>query len=194
MRAIQDRQADALDRVYQRLREIAGGYISKQSGGTLQPTALVHEAVLKVLCRANRPAGGDDTDLSSIGEPDATEGMFESTAHLVAYVARAMKTILIDTARRRSTRDRALRVVVHAGSGAAGDEEFDILGLDEALEELAAADPRAAEVVTLRFFGSLTMAQIASVLNVSESTVQSDWRCARAWLQARLSGWGGESP
>lgn len=162
--------------VYQELRGLAAAYLRRQSAShTLQPTALVHEAFLKLV--------------------DHTAVVFNGRAHFFAVSARAMRQILVDHARAkladkrgggwdRITLDQGVIPDVRRAPG--GSHEVDILALNELLEQLAGLDPRQAEVVELRFFGGLTVDEAASVLGVSKSTVEEDWRMARAWLSKRL--------
>ena len=156
--------------VYERLRATAGGYFRNQSADhTLQPTALVHEAYLKL-----------------IGNPDKN---WESRAHFCAVAATAMRHILRDHARaKRATKrgkgfERTPQTLVETPSGATA---VDLLTLDEALAALTEFDERGARVVELRYFGGLTNEDIAGVLNVSLATVERSWRRCRAWLKAEL--------
>lgn len=179
--------ADAATRllplVYEQLRALAGSYFRGQAADhTLQPTALVHEAFLRLV----------DRDASS----------FKDRSHFMAVAAVAMRQILTDHARRvraakrGGDRDR-LEIDVAIDAGAApgrppGESaaRVDLLALDDALTELARLDPRKHRVVELRYFGGLSMEEVALVMDVSKRTVESDWRSARAWLGAALSGSG----
>lgn len=156
---------------YAELRSMAAAHFRRQAPGhTLQPTALVNEAFLK-LCGQN--AG------------------VRTRAHFLAVASRAMRQILVDHARRGNRQKRG------GGAKLASLEELppvhspsaliDVLELDDLLERLAQDDARCAAIVELRFFGGLSIAQAAAVLGVSESTVEGDWRVARAWLARRLS-------
>jgi len=168
----------ALDRltslVYNELRLMAHRYMRKESSGnTLQTTALVNEAYLRLV------------DLKDAGWNDRV--------HFFAVSAQVMRRILVDAARARGA--------VKRGEGAArvADVNFDrmpnvdtsraaeLVALDDALEELASIDPRKARIVELRFFGGLTVEETAAVLNVSSPTVLRDWRLAKAWLMRSLS-------
>jgi RNA polymerase sigma factor (TIGR02999 family) len=164
----------ALDRlvplVYEDLRRVAHRQLDREGGGhTLQTTALIHEAYLKL-------AGG--------GSVSAT-----SRAHFLAIAARAMRQVLVDYARRRKAAKRGGGVI----SVTLGDEPQpadtsaeDLLALDEALEQL---DPRQRQVIECRFFGGMDENEIAAAMGVSERTVRRDWVKARAWLyQALYSG------
>lgn len=167
----EDAAAALLPVVYERLRGLADHYLRPQPGhGTLQPTALVHEAYLKMVDRT-----GIDP---------------RSQTHFVAIAAQAMRWIVADHARRRLadkrgggwervTLDRADRFDEHA--------DLDLISLHEALDELAKKDPRAAKIVELRFFGGLTTAQIAAHLDLSPSMIKHEWRWIRAWLLNALT-------
>ena len=162
--------------VYDDLRRLADRYLARESRGhTLQPTALVHEAYLRLL--------GSEQD-------------WQGRAHFFGAAARAIRRILLDRAReRQSVRrggGRERLSLESADEAALGRPEVDILVLDEALERLAELDPVKARVVELRFFGGLGMAETAEVLGVSPSTVARDWRFARVWLHRELEG--GEGP
>ena len=160
--------------VYDELRRLAGGYMSRETPGhTLQPTALVHEAYLKLV--------------------DQTRANWKGKTHFFAVGARVMRRLLVDHARARGALKRGagwqsvtLSGVLDPLSGEALDPE-QLLDLNAALEELAEIDEREARVVTLRFFGGLTVEQVAEVLGVSTRTVENDWRHAQAWLRFRLS-------
>lgn len=161
--------------VYDELRAMARGFLSRErSDHTLQPTALVNEAYLRL-------AGQSRVD-------------WQGRTHFFAVGAQIMRRLLIDHARKhrsprhggdwqRVTFDGALDV---GQSGSPGLAE--LLSLDDALRRLAELDPRGARVVELRWFGGLKMAEISTVLGVSQRTVEDDWRHARAWLHAELAG------
>lgn len=157
--------------VYGELKEIARRQLrSVPAGQTLQTTALVHEAYVKLA----RP----------------TDSSFQNRAHFFAVAARAMRQISIDHVRARTSGKR--------GGGAAplsveldrlsqrGDPEAELLTLHDALEELETLDSRLGQVVELRFFGGLTVEEVGLVLDVSARTIKRDWRRARAFLQSRL--------
>lgn len=156
--------------VYDRLRSMAGAYFREQRADhTLDPTALVHEAFLRLV------------DQTRIGGEDR--------AHFFAVAARAMRLVLADHARRKRAAKRGgeWERVTLAGA-AAGDsgDSLDLLALDEALEKLATLNARHAEIVELRFFSGLSVGEVAQVLDCSKSTIESDWRVARAWLNREL--------
>ncbi|HEV8113156.1 MAG TPA: sigma-70 family RNA polymerase sigma factor [Planctomycetota bacterium] len=167
-----DATARLLELVYAELRDLAGGYARGQRAGhTLQPTALVHEAFLK-LVHGGEPAFGD-------------------RAHFLAVAATAMRQILTDHARARAAQKRGgawEKVSLSDLRISAENDEIDLLALDDALAKLSAFDPRKHRVVELRFFGGLTVEEVARVLDLSTTTVESEWRAARAWLAVRLSG------
>jgi len=168
--AVNAGDANALDRllplVYDELRRVAELQLRRERAGhTLQPTALVHEAYLKL-------AGGDLP--------------VSSRAHFLAIAARAMRQALVDHARRRSRAKRGggQRPVTLTAAGWAEEMDLDeLLALDAALEEL---DPRQRQVVECRFFAGMSEAEIGSVLSVTSRTVRRDWVKARAWLYSRL--------
>jgi RNA polymerase sigma factor (TIGR02999 family) len=162
---------ELLPLVYEELRKLAAARMANEKPGqTLQPTALVHEAWLRLL--------GPET------EPQSWAGR----SHFFGAAAEAMRRILVDNARRK------LRLKRGHGERAADLEslpEFsmpfeidcdDLLLVDEALERFAARDPQKAEVVKLRYFAGLNHAEVASALNLSEKTVQRYWQFAKAWL------------
>jgi RNA polymerase sigma factor (TIGR02999 family) len=164
---------ELLPLVYDPLRRLAGAYMSREDvAHTLQPTAVVHEAYLRLV------------DQGRVG--------WKGKTHFFAVGARVMRRVLVDHARRRGALKRGgeLRRVTLSGAAepltqALAPEE--LLALDEALDRLAALDPRAARAVTLRFFGGLTVEQVAEALGVSKRTAEGDWRHARAWLRQELS-------
>jgi RNA polymerase sigma factor (TIGR02999 family) len=168
-----DRQAaaDLLPLVYEELRSLARARMARlKPGETLQPTALVHEAYLRVV--------------------GSTDPGWDSRGHFFAAAAQAMRNILVDQARRKAS-------LKHGGAGERYDlhdaelliepPSDDILALDEALTELERTDPRKARVVMLHHFGGLTLEETAAALGVSGPTVQREWRFTRALLFARLS-------
>jgi RNA polymerase sigma factor (TIGR02999 family) len=157
--------------VYAELRGIAASLMKGHNPGTLQPTALVSEAYLKL-----------------VGHDPVSAPTWDTRAHFFGAAARAMRQILIDHARRVKTarrdpselRESALPTLdSHADPARAAD---DLLHLDTAVEKLHAKDSRQHQVVMLRFFAGLTIEQTALALSLSESTVKSEWTFARAWL------------
>lgn len=168
-----DREASEqlLPMVYQELRALAGSHFRGQPvNHTLQPTALVHEAYLRMI--------------------DSPSERWQSRDHFFAVAALAMRQILTDSARRRKALKRGgdvARIDVDPGDlGELSNDGIDIVALDEALQVLAKNDPRRHRVVELRFFGGMEMASIARVMDVSLSTVEADWRAAKAWLAVKL--------
>lgn len=156
--------------IYHELRRRAARYLRRERGGhTLQTTALVHEAYLRL-------AGTEEV-------------RWESRAHFFAIAAQAMRRILVDHARHRRRAKRGgdgERVSLDQADVAAAEHGVDLLALDQALARLAAVDPQQARVVELRFFGGLSVEEAATVLGVSASTVKRDWAMARAWLRYEL--------
>lgn len=158
--------------VYGHLRAIAGSYFrGRGSDDTLQPTALVNEAFMKLATH------------------EAAE--FASREHFVAVAARAMRQILVDHARRRSAEKRGgNRRPVTLNDVPVGDEGrvVDRIALDDALGRLAALNARHARVVELRYFGGLSVPEVAGALGISVATVEREWKQARAWLLVQLDG------
>lgn len=166
----------ALDRilpvVYREMRRLAAGYLkAERPGHTLQPTALAHEAYLR-LAGGNTPA-------------------WQDRAHFLGVAARAMREILVDHARRRKALKRGggHGITVYTESlEVAGSRPIAFDDLDRALQDLARLSERQARLVELRYFGGLTIEETAEVLGVSPVTVKRDWALARAWLYRELSG------
>jgi RNA polymerase sigma-70 factor (ECF subfamily) len=168
--------SSALDRlvplVYAELHRLARGYLRRERAGhTLQTTALIHEAYLRLI--------------------DARRVQWQNRAHFFGVAARLMRQILVGLARERGYQKRGggarqvsfdEALVIDEGRGA------ELVELDEALAALAQFDERKAQVVEMRFFGGLTEEEIAAALDVSPETVRRDWRLARSWLRRRL-GW-----
>ncbi|HTK74991.1 MAG TPA: ECF-type sigma factor [Gemmataceae bacterium] len=170
-----DRQAAAelLPLVYDELRKLAAARMAAEApGNTLQPTALVHEAYLRL-----------------VGQVDANR--WDGRGHFFAAAAEAMRRILVDAARRKQREkhggDRD-RVDLDAAAPAAPDPRYDLIALDAALTRLAAEDPQAARLVELRHFAGLSVVDMAEVLGVSPRTADRIWAFARAWLHRELSG------
>lgn len=158
--------------VYEDLRAIAGSYFRRERADhTLQPTALVHEAFIKLI----RPS----------------DASFKSQAHFLVVAANVMRQILTDHARARATAKRgggAGRVGLEQIHTPSGDRVFDVVELDEALKRLSGVDEKSARVVEMWFFGGMTTEQIAEVLKISSRTVKRIWRQCRAWLYTELGG------
>ena len=174
-----ERAVDALfGLVYSELRGLAQHHFRDQPAQhTLQPTALIHEAYLRMV-RA------DDLRV-------------EDRAHFFALASRVMRQLLVDHCRRRRSQKRGGDWGQVSLQGIAGDHRDDptleVIALDEALTQLAALDERKAKVVELRYFGGLANEEIATSLDVSTRTVESDWAFARAWLRREIGG-ASESP
>ena len=169
----QDLNVDALlPLVYQELRRLAAGYLRREKPGqTLQPTALVHEAYMRLM--KDRP------------------DRWQNRAHFCAIAAHSMRQILIERARARGAVKRGgarPRVTLDEGLVAGEDRSIDLLALDEALERLAQLDPEQARLVELRFFGGLTVEETAEAMNISPATVKRHWTVAKAWLTRELQG------
>ena len=156
--------------VYDEVRAVAASYLKQERADhTLQPTALVHEAYLKLQRGGSAPAG---------------------RVHLLALAASAMRQILVDHARARGTQKRGggwERITVDSAVAFSADGVEDVLAVHQALARLATIDPRGAHVVEMRFFGGLTEAEIAEELGISERWVREQWSHARAWLRRELA-------
>jgi len=159
-------------RVYRELRRIAGHFMrNERPGRTIQATALVHEAYLRLI--------------------DVTNVDWQHRAHFFAVSARIMRHILLDAARSRAAAKRGgnqPRVNLDEIPDLSSRRGSELIALDDALKALAAVDSRKARVIELRFFGGLSVEETAVVLKVSPDTVMRDWRLARAWLLRELSG------
>lgn len=162
---------DILPFTYDELRSLASNYLRRErSDHTLQPTALVHEAYLKLI--------------------DQTQVKWQNRAHFFGIAANIMRRILVDHARKHGADKRGGDaeipleeeiLIVSEGKSA------ELLALDEALENLARIDPQKSKIVELRYFGGLSVEETAEVLGVSEITVKRHWRMAKAWLYGQLS-------
>lgn len=166
--------ADALfPVVYAELHRRAASRMRGESAGhTLQATALVNEAFLRLI--------------------DQKRG-WRNRAQFLALASRMMRRILVDHARRRRMTKRSgqwVRVAIDAVDVPAGPRGIDVRSLDDALGRLAAFDPRKSHIAELRFFGGLTLEETALVVGISVSTAQREWRAARAWLHAQLTADG----
>ena len=159
--------------VYDELRKLAAQKLANEKPGqTLQPTALVHEAYLRLV-----GSQSEDAQLPS----------YKDRGHFFAAAATAMRRIIIDTARRKKTGKRGgafQRQPLEAIAAPEADEEM--LALDEALDKLTIQDPAKARLVELRYFAGLTGEQAAAVLGISPTTADRHWAYARAWLQAEV--------
>jgi RNA polymerase sigma factor (TIGR02999 family) len=163
--------AQLLPLVYDELRRLAREKLAReQPGHTLQATALVHEAYLRLVGNAGQRS-------------------FRDRGHFFAAAATAMRHVLIDRARRRQAQKRGGDYERHELDGLRAPEpDPELLALDEALQKLAAADPLKAKLVELRYFAGLTGEQAAEVLGISPTTADRAWAYARAWLQAEIRG------
>jgi RNA polymerase sigma factor (TIGR02999 family) len=166
-------EADASEHVafvYDRLRRLARSYLARERDGiSLCPTDLVHEAYAR-LAHAEQTAWRDRT-------------------HFFAVAARQMRHVLIDLARRRVASKRGgarLRVTLDDDAALVESRVLDLIALDQALDDLAARNERQYRVAELRLFGGLLLEEIARQMSLSERTVRTEWRCARAWLAHRL--------
>jgi len=159
--------------VYEELRKLAAARLTQEKPGqTLQATALVHEAYLRLVGAENQQR-------------------WDSRGHFFAAAAEAMRRILVEQARRKQgpkAGGHLRRVALDRAAPILDGPNFDILVLNEALDKLAAQDPRVAELVKLRFFAGLTTDQTAAALGVAPSTVDLDWAYAKSWLRAEMSG------
>ena len=161
---------DVIDAVYQELRRMADRYLRlERTGHTLQPTALVHEAYLRLI--------------------DQTQVTWQNRAHFFGVAAQMMRRILVDHARTKQRHKRggpartiSLEEVLELTQGRATD----LVALNEALENLTAIDARKSRVVEMRYFGGLSVEETAEVLQVSPQTVLRDWKLAKAWLYKEL--------
>ncbi len=173
--------SDLLPIVYDELRRLAQSNMGREAkqgaGHTLQPTALVHEAYMRL-----------------VGENDPAIASWQNRAHFFGAAALAMRRILIERARARQTQKRGggvARVELHddavAAEATAGDATDEILAMDEALRKLEALDERAGRIVMLRYFAGLSIEQTAAAMDLSTATVKKSWAFARAWLSREIS-------
>jgi RNA polymerase sigma factor (TIGR02999 family) len=170
-----DGRREALDElvplVYAHLRRVAAAHMRREAvGHSLQPTALVHEAFLRLI--------------------DVRQITWQNRAHFFGVAARVMRRILVDHARagRADKRGGGFERVTLADDVAADSPRgIDVLALHESLERLAALNSRQARIVELRYFGGLTIHEAAEVVGISEATIDRDWTFAKAWLRADLS-------
>ena len=171
-----DRSAlnDLIPLVHEELLALAHRYMTRENAGhTLQSTALVNEAYLRMI--------------------DMRRVEWHGRAHFFAVAARLMRHILVDVARSKKFQKHGgavARVAFDEALAVAAAPAYDVLGVDRALDALAALDPRRAKVVELRLFGGLTIEETAVALGVSTDTVLRDWKLAKAWLARELAGYG----
>jgi RNA polymerase sigma factor (TIGR02999 family) len=157
--------------VYDELRRLAKSYLSRERANhTLQPTALVHEAYMRLI------------DQSSVS--------WQNRAQFFGLASHLMRNVLVDHARRRRAAKRGgacYALSISKAERIAGRADVDIVALDEGLKGLAAIKPEHSRIVELKFFGGLTIEEIAEVLGTSHATVERSWSFARAWLRRELS-------
>jgi len=158
--------------VYNELRRLAGSYLQRERAGhTLQATALVHEAWLRLV--------------------DQTRVEWKNRAHFFGVAAQMMRRILVDHARAHVAEKRGAgiaHVSLDDSVEVSSERHAELIAIDEALTELARIDPMKSRIVELRFFGGLSVEEVAAVLNSSTATVNRHWRMARAWLYTHISG------
>jgi RNA polymerase sigma factor (TIGR02999 family) len=158
--------------LYDAFRGLAARYLkAERAGHTLSPTALVHEVYLKLV--------------------DQSRVNWQGRTHFFAVGAQIMRRILVDHARGKGRVKRGggrIRIQLDEGLALSPQRDEDILAVDEALAKLAKVDPRQAAIVELRFFGGLSVAEVAEVLGLSKRTIEGEWTVARAWLRRELSG------
>jgi RNA polymerase sigma factor (TIGR02999 family) len=157
--------------VYDELRRLASNYLRRERAThTLQPTALVNEAYLKLV--------------------DQRNAKWQNRAHFFGISAQLMRRILVDHARQHQAAKRGgsnqQRLSITSAERVAKQPEVDLLALNEALEELTQMDPQQAQIVELKFFGGLSIDETAEVLGICHATVERDWKMARAWLRRQL--------
>ena len=161
---------ELLPLIYGELRRLAAGYLRRERvGHTLQPTALVHEAYLRLV--------------------DQTQVRWQNRAHFLGVAAQMMRRILVDHARGQRAEKRGgdfQKLSLDENIDVSGERASDLVALDEALQRLAEFDPQKARVVELRFFGGLSVEETAEVLGVSAPTVKRQWRMAKAWLYGQV--------
>lgn len=161
---------DLLPLVYAELRRLAAGYLRhERPGHTLQPTALVHEAYLRLV--------------------DQTQVQWQNRAHFFGVAAQMMRRILVDHARSQQAEKRGgdiQKLALDENIDVSGERAAELIALDDALARLAELDPQKSRIVELRFFGGLSVEETAEVLGVSAPTVKRQWRMAKAWLYGQV--------
>ena len=164
--------ADISSSIYKELRKIASARMKLERGNhTLQPTALVHEAYLRLA--------------------DQPDSIWKDRSRILGLAAHAMRHILVDHARAHAAGKRgagAVQVTLDEGVASSNESQVDILAVDEVLTRLAEFDPRQAKVLEMHFFAGLTFEEIAVELGISARTIKRDWTMARAWLHQQLEG------
>lgn len=174
LKKAQNGDRESLDRllplIYDELRRVAANQLQRERADhTLQATALVHEAYLRLL--------------------EQREVDWQNRAHFFSIAAEMMRRILVNYAVGRNAQKRgmgAARLSLDEAISFSDENDLDLVSLDEALKQLAEYDAGAARIVELRFFGGLTIEETAEVLGISDSTVKREWRMAKAWLKAQL--------
>jgi RNA polymerase sigma factor (TIGR02999 family) len=167
---------DAVDRllplIYDELKRVAANYLRRErSDHTLQPTALVNEAYMKMI--------------------DITQVSWQNKAHFIGVAANQMRRILVDHARNHNAQKRGGEfqiLTLNEEIDKSDEESTDLIALDDALNELAKMDPVKAKIVELRYFGGLSTTETAEVLGVSPITIKRHWKLTKAWLYGQLSG------
>jgi RNA polymerase sigma factor (TIGR02999 family) len=157
--------------VYGELRKLASSYLRRERvGHTLQPTALVHEAYMRLV--------------------DQTQVQWQNRAHFFGVAAQMMRRILVDHARAHEAEKRGgefQKLSLDENIDVSGERDVNLVALDDALNLLADVDPQKSKIVELRFFGGLSVEETAEVLGVSAPTVKRQWRMAKAWLYGQVS-------
>ncbi|MDQ3625658.1 MAG: sigma-70 family RNA polymerase sigma factor [Verrucomicrobiota bacterium] len=165
-----DAAAGLMPLVYEELRQLARGYLQRERADhTLQATGLVHEAYLRLV--------------------DQKTTTWQNRAHFFGVAAQLMRRILVDHARRHRTEKRGgewTKVEFDEALAPSASRTLDVIALDDALHDLAKLNPQHSQIVELRFFGGMTIEEVAEVLDVSPRTVQREWRMARAWLRRQI--------
>lgn len=165
-----DARAELIQAVYHDLRQMAAGKMAgERQDHTLSATALVHEVSMKILSDANVPT--------------------ENRGQFFAYASTAMRNFLIDHARTRGRQKRGgdrKRVIVEEAIIACEQQSEDLLALNEAIDALGTLEPRKAQVVEMRYFGGMSLQEVASALEISVATVKRDWDVAKTWLISQL--------
>jgi len=167
---------DAVDRllplIYDELKRVAANYLRRERADhTLQPTALVNEAYMKMI--------------------DITQVSWQNKAHFIGVAANQMRRILVDHARNHNAQKRGGEfqiLTLNEEIDKSDEESTDLIALDDALNELAKMDPVKAKIVELRYFGGLSTTETAEVLGVSPITIKRHWKLTKAWLYGQLSG------
>jgi len=157
--------------VYEELRRLASAYLRRERAGhTLQPTALVNEAYLKLV--------------------DQKSARWQNRAQFYGIAAQLMRRILVDHARVKHAEKRGgadqQRLSITSAQGISTKPNLDVLALNEALDELATLDPQQSRIVELKFFGGLSIEETAEIMGLGHATVERDWKMARAWLRRKL--------